>query len=138
MTNEWFRNFVNRVRQHVRRIQYSDDRTKRRWLAGITAVVMVMVVVLWVVYLNIAVPAIVGSEVVVQADTQKSDNGDDSLLTTFTRGVSVLVNQVGQAFSNMWQAIAGVVTSVKELSFEGASDVPTVETSEPLPPTPLP
>lgn len=42
------------MKRYLRKIQNSDEATKRNWLIGATAVTMVMVIGLWLIYMNSA------------------------------------------------------------------------------------
>lgn len=40
------------IKRHLNKIQNSDEATKKRWLIGATAVAMVLIVGLWLIYIN--------------------------------------------------------------------------------------
>jgi len=137
MGDGWIAKTAARVRQRVRKIQRSNDRTKRRWLIGTTAVTMVAIIVLWVGYLNLTVPPLASPTEELASESETTEP-DESFLTVFSRGIIVLGSQVGNVFSDAWRAIAETATRVREFSFEGDGTTPSVTQPESLPPTPLP
>ena len=48
----------HKYRNGLQSIQRSDDATKKRWLIGLTASAMLIVVGLWVMYLKVTVPTV--------------------------------------------------------------------------------
>lgn len=46
----------SKISQFIRGIQHSDDRRKRRWLIIFSGILMVLVIALWVAYLDITLP----------------------------------------------------------------------------------
>ena len=51
-------NYISAVQNKVKTLQGLDDRKKRRWLVGLSAVSMLAVLGLWTVYINISVPKV--------------------------------------------------------------------------------
>ncbi|MGC9602862.1 MAG: hypothetical protein ABSF47_00070 [Minisyncoccia bacterium] len=50
------RGLLSKFNQFIRNVQRSDDRTKKRWLTIFSGTGMLIVIVLWVAYLNVTLP----------------------------------------------------------------------------------
>ncbi len=49
------------IRELLKEIQNSDEATKKRWLIGVTAVSMVLIIGLWLVYIKFTVESFTSS-----------------------------------------------------------------------------
>lgn len=54
--------FLEPVLKKIRQIQRSDDKSKKRWVFFLSGVSALLVLVLWIIYLNISLPSLKPSE----------------------------------------------------------------------------
>lgn len=87
------------IRDFVEKLQNSDDAVKKRWLIGLSAATIILVIGLWVVYLNFTIDKIGESE-------QEAPSG-----TSFWQ---VLKTGSGKAFSK----IVGIIKTERTITIE--------------------
>ncbi len=107
--------YTSKLRSFIRELQRSDDQRKHRWLVGTSAVSMVIVVGLWVIFLNVSVPT-VSSGVATASGTVHSVPGDettspqDSFGAVLGRGFSIVTDTLGRTLGTagqaVWQSVA--------------------------------
>lgn len=98
---------MNRLSNYFEKLKSADERTKRRFVAIASSLTMVVVIFLWVVYLNLTLPALtktrdagdttggdasIASSSVAAAPTEP----DSSFLGILARGLKVLGNGAGK------------------------------------------
>jgi amino acid permease len=107
--------FFGKVNKKIKELRRSDQKTKRYWLIGSTIVVMVVVVILWVVYLNFTIPKVTqdedNSEVVSNIEKSSENN---SILFTLNRGFKKTVSGVSSTFKKFSQKISELITKTKD------------------------
>ena len=77
------------------KLQTAEDKVKRRWLIGLTAVAMIIIIFLWVVYFNVLVFHSVEPESQVQA--QASDSS--GFWSSMYHGTASVANKFFNFFS---------------------------------------
>lgn len=92
----------------LERIRNSDDRTKKKWTYGITAVIMLVVVILWFAYVN-SIFSSGGSSGVAYRDSAGSGA---SFVYTMKNGLAVVYDTAESAVRGLWNAVTGSRTYV--------------------------
>jgi len=85
------------IRELLKKIQNSDEATKKCWLIGVTAVSMVLIISLWLVYIKFTVESFTSS-----AQEQESVVG---FWQIFKNGLKVISESV-------WNSIKGFVSEI--------------------------
>ncbi|OGG37477.1 hypothetical protein A2110_02665 [Candidatus Jorgensenbacteria bacterium GWA1_54_12] len=107
--------------QWIKRLQGADERVKRRWLIAGTTAVMVVVIGLWVGYMNavvkpLASPAVSADKEIVSADRQIGDTAPEepkeNIITAFVRGVRVIALWIGRNVSYAAQGAQKVIQNL--------------------------
>ena len=89
----------------LEKLQASEERIKKRWLIGLTAIVMVGVVYVWLAYFN---NLVAGFEAPPAEINQPK--GGFSFLETLKRGAAVIYD----VFSDKLQAFANILEKPRE------------------------
>lgn len=110
--------FFGKVNRKIREIRRSDRKTKRNWLVGSTVIAMIVIVVLWVIYLNVTVKKIKiareeesGEEVVIE---EKEDVGDESVFSVFARGLKETGHSVSETFRKASEKVSGIFSGARD------------------------
>lgn len=81
---------LDKARKFLRELQRSDKTRKKRWLIAFTAFSMIVVLALWLVYINVlGIPS-----TVVKTPAPKAENSLESVWGTFKRGLSEIFSNV--------------------------------------------
>lgn len=120
------------LKNFIVKLQNSDDAIKKVWLVVLSGVTMVIVISLWMVYLNSSLITKVGPSAnpVAQketAPTKKIESDEPGFLAIFGAGVKTIFDQVKTKF-----------LSVKNIVIESPERNFVAEEVEPIPPTKLP
>lgn len=81
-----------KIRNLLNNIQNSDEKTKKRWLIGSSAVTMIIVISLWLVYLNFSIRS------QVPTDTQPASAGFWQILKT---GATTAIDSIKTEVKNL-------------------------------------
>lgn len=65
--------FFDNIKRLVKKLQRSDERTKKWWLFGTSAVSVSLIVLIWLLYTGFTMPAIAPPEPEPQAQAQEKD-----------------------------------------------------------------
>ncbi len=125
----------------LKKLQRADDATKKRWLFGATAISMILVITLWVFYLNMTLPSI-------NKETKPAEaagNGED-LGGTFKNGFRVIGGDAQKQFEGIKSQFnqyfnsvkSGVLQNNEVLVEPKATEDFQPPASEEIPPTKLP
>ena len=95
---------MNRLSTYFEKIKNADERTKRRFVAIASSLTMVVVIFLWVVYLNLTLPALTKSGDTAGNDTSVASSSvgitpaepDSSFLGILARGLRVIGSGAGR------------------------------------------
>lgn len=152
------RGLLFKVQRFINNLQNATLATRRRWLVGLSGVSMILVVALWVVYLNVAFPSF-GNTIETATSTPETaeettptqnttmQTQENSFLDTLWRGFRVTSDNVrnelysiGRSITELWDKTTGVFseTNSYELKERGGSPTETIDIPDPIPPTPLP
>lgn len=86
------------MRKKVRELQRADLKAKRRWLLIASVASMVIVVGLWILYLNLTLPTFGTPE-----EAKQSAPQGESVSGTFMRGLQ----NISDEFKTQWQKVKG-------------------------------
>lgn len=142
----------NRVHNYILRIRNSDERTKRRFVAIASTISMLIVVLLWVVYLNLTLPTLATPKDATQATTQDSAISDatapvdDSFFGVIARGARTIGGNIVRQFTSIKESAIGEFSKLGEFATKKNEMTITPHqtqfapstSSEPIPPTTLP
>ncbi len=157
---------IQQVNDFIKRAQSRDEKTKKKYLVIASSVSMVIVIFLWILYLNTSVPAVTdntASSTAAETSTfnylpQPSQNeNQNSFFQTLGRGFAEIKDSTGNSFTgavgslkNWW---TGTINQIKNefrktnnLNLENpgtstestSEETTTLGAPEAIPPTPLP
>lgn len=86
------------LRNFIEKLQNSDESVKTRWLIGLSAVAMVIVVSLWLVYLNYSIKT---------ADNSENQKSEIEFWGIFKTGLKVAGGLIKNNIKNIASKIAG-------------------------------
>jgi hypothetical protein len=101
------RGFFSKIGQFIGGIRRSDDRRKKRWLTIFSGTLMVLIVVLWVVYLNVTLPQI----------PNIPEENPPAVPAPKTAGPAFF-DTLGNGFENVWKSIAENAERVRNTAVE--------------------
>ncbi len=103
------------IKTRLRNLQRAPETKKKRWLIAGSAMTMVAVVALWVLYLNLTVPNPAGEAAAATATStvQAEKSPSDSAWATFARGFSSLAEEFGSAWSDAREKMSGAFNNLK-------------------------
>lgn len=78
---------IQKIHRKVLEIRESNDRTKKSWFVGASAITMTIVVLLWVVYLGTSLPSLTGQGELSYQDESASNSGFLTAITSKSAGV---------------------------------------------------
>jgi hypothetical protein len=91
----------NRVTKLIRDIQNSDEERKRRWLFGLSAFTMLIVITLWLGYLNLTILNVPGGSSEAAAENPTDER---SFTSAMKRGSAIVYHQIVSFFERQSQA----------------------------------
>ncbi|MCL4404321.1 hypothetical protein M1432_03185 [Patescibacteria group bacterium] len=100
---------IIKTKDFIKRLQRSNERTKRRYVYGASAALMVVVVVLWLLYLNITLPTAVPGIATSTAETSASETAPtgQSFFGTLGRGAAIVWGEVAKGVGNIGGLVGG-------------------------------
>lgn len=128
----------------VREIRESDYERRARWFWGTSGIAAVLIFSAWILFLNISVPPVPGSEIARESETTEHVSSQ-SIFETFRRGAAVVGGDISREVKNLSAIISNGFNSIrnrlenKEKSTTEKQQRNFVfESLEKIPPTPLP
>lgn len=110
-TLERFKRLAEKTKRYIRKLQRSDESTKKRWLIGGTAGVMLLLIVFWVAYLQVSLPPVAEiGEVSAPLPEQKNE----TFFSVFVRGIGVVGAQFKTGVENVISALRNIVGYAKK------------------------
>lgn len=93
--------------EKIKRIQRADEKTKKRWLIGLTASAMILIIGLWLIFLNnFSLPTIAPvadspttSSVAAAQPARPAGGKEDSIWQTFKRGLNEIIQNAKDQIS---------------------------------------
>lgn len=124
----------------LKEIQRSPDKIKKRYLVVSSGLVMLLIILLWVAYLDASLPEVEG--VVAEGSKIKKS---DTFFETFGRGLKISIQNikekalsVGEAVENFVDDFKNQIEKTKEFTVPGTNPRFVPAASELLPKTSLP
>ncbi len=128
------KNIIKGITRKIRKIRRSDQKTKRNWLILSTAVATILIIGLWVWYINFTVSGISG----INKEANDSEVGNiesepnkSGVINIFVRGFVVIKDAVAQRFKGMFTEVNSLIkrtkdsfNNVKEYTPEASSSIP--------------
>lgn len=103
-----------KLRRQIEKIQNSDETIKRRWLVGMTALAMVLVITLWLLYMNFTIKSISFS----QNDFSQNQDHQTGSWEIFKTGLSITISSIKTEVQNFIFKI----TSERKFIIEGSDE----------------
>lgn len=91
-----------KLKNKLKQIQESDEATKKKWLIIMTAAAMVIVIGLWLVYINYSIKSVDND--IAEINLEKSET---AFLEVFKKGLSVVGSSVKEKIKNFGYGIMG-------------------------------
>jgi hypothetical protein len=119
----------SKTRSFIKKLQKADEKTKKIWLFGTSALSMVIIVGLWVVYLGASMPRLpLYKNDEVAAET-KSDTEKESVLSVLARGFENFKAETGtqwqktkKTIEDSFNKLKGSVGKTNSFSIESKDD----------------
>lgn len=146
MNQSPFKTTYSRLRKFVKRLQKSDDATKKRWFIGGSVISMIFVITLWLLSLQINTPTLVAKEELQKLKaTAKTEETQSSMLDTFENGIYNIAEDLKTKYETFKEQLGNNFSSLKS-KIEKTNDISIENTEvkfepqhlEQIPPTPLP
>lgn len=143
----------NSIHNYFLRIRNSDERTKRRVVAIASSFTMLIVVLLWVVYLNLTLPTLAPAVSATADATQENFvnppapvSTNDSFFGVIMRGAGVIGGNIAKQFTSIKETAVQEFSKLGSLATKKNESVITPRAEkfspsaelEPIPPTKLP
>ena len=119
--------FSEKIRRFLKTLQRSDEARKKRWLKIFTGIAMIIVLSLWLVYINVSgVPALVQPPNLPagQAGVSAKDS-NESVLDTFRRGLNEIFSSVKSQLDMSKNILQEQFQKTNELVIENVTSTAT-------------
>lgn len=97
------------LKNKLKRIQESDEATKKKWLVAMSAISMIIVIGLWLAYMNYSIKTVDKN----LAET-KMEKSETDFWEVFKKGLSVIGNSAKDKIKNFGYRIMGGETIIIE------------------------
>jgi ATP-dependent Zn protease len=89
------------IKNFISKIQQSDETTKRVWLFILSGVAMIIIVSLWVLYLNVTVAKVEGpaGNTAIAQNNNTAEIDEPGFFATFAAGVGIIFDQLKEKLS---------------------------------------
>lgn len=89
------------IKNFIDRIQQSDETTKKVWLFILSGIAMIIIVSLWVLYLNITVAKVEGpaGNAAIAQNNNAAEIDEPGFFATFAAGVGIIFDQLKEKLS---------------------------------------
>ncbi|HMB17550.1 MAG TPA: hypothetical protein VKO61_01420 [Candidatus Paceibacterota bacterium] len=114
---EIFKKGTKAVDSKIKKIRRSDRKTKRNWLIGSTIIAMIIVISIWVGYLNLTVPEINSLDPAVSSTTTENiaqEEGSDSPLSVFSRGFKITSQSISKSVESLVAKTKNFISNTKD------------------------
>src|SRR3989338_2528110 len=106
--------FLESVRRFIVNLQRADIERRRRWLVASSAVSMVFVLVLWILYINTVIPSERG--LARERALAEAPGFGDTLLA----GLNAVASEAGRAVSRAAEWVGGIIGTKNRITIEGS------------------
>jgi hypothetical protein len=100
-----------KTRDFIRRLQRSDDKTKKMYVYSASALLMIVIIGLWLFYLNAILPQTTPPNANSTALVAPAESGaaetSPSIWSTFGRGLNLVWEDLGGAMGNIGNTVSG-------------------------------
>ncbi|SRR6056297_1189311 len=131
---EKVKNIIEGINRKIRKIRHSDQKTKRNWLILSTTIAMILIIGLWVWYINFTVSGISD----INKESNSSENNDvetgidkPEAVNVFIRGFVVIKNAITQKIKRASSEVKFLIqktkdsfNNVKEYTPNASSSIP--------------
>ncbi len=100
----------------IEKIQNSNEATKKRWLIGASAVSMIFIITLWLVYIGFIIKPI---------DGEKVSTPTDEFWPIFKNGLIIARAEIGRLIAQLWNLallqtknIISIIMNERTITFE--------------------
>jgi signal transduction histidine kinase len=93
-------------------LQKSDERTKKRWLVILAATTMLIVIILWVMYINITIQNL---------GDRESSAAQSDFSATFQTGSLILVKEIGAKLNELAYRLRSLAETTNSITIQPAS-----------------
>lgn len=129
---------MNVLDKKIRNLRRAEDGVKKRWIIFLTAISMVVIVSIWVLYLNYSLPEINKEQNAAKQEKNSAiavfNQGFRTISADFQSKFEEIKNQIGSQTAYLQNQ----VEKTNEFSVENQSINYEVENTETIPSTPLP
>lgn len=112
---------LEKIRSFLHELQRSDRVRKKRWLFGLTATAMILVIILWAVYINnVGLPALESSSASKQ-QIKKTEENNLSTWEIFQRGLKEIFSDAKKQFEMSKKMIEEQIQKTNEITIDATS-----------------
>jgi len=109
------KNKIQKLKEFIQRLQRLEDGQKKKWLIGLTVIVMIAIIGLWLIYL-----ATVGLPAIAPKNKKSAENAaaapkEDSSWEILKRGWKEISNQAGENFKKAGNLINEQIEKSNEI-----------------------
>ncbi len=151
---------ISGVKTFIEEARKKDEKTKKKYLYVASSIATIIVIALWIFYLNITVPAVQDETATSTRDNATSTlnyipttnenanqnsffkifgDGLDKVTSGAASGISGLWNNVTNWSVNAWNAVQGTFQKTNTFNVQNTqTETATTSSPSPIPPTALP
>lgn len=118
------RTYFKNANEWLKKVQRESEAKKRRWLIFLSGIGMLFVVLLWLVYMNISIPAL-GKPAEKEAAAEKQE----SFFEVLGKGFEVLGRNIGEQIAKTKEGVQNIlkraderINASNEFSVEGEKE----------------
>ncbi len=119
-----------RLKLFIEDLRFSDNHRKKRWLIGLSAVTMTLVIMLWSVYIQQQISGFAEKTPVETAD-------DRSHVSIFAAGLKEIQRQIGRGISTTVANVKSIIGETKSIEVTKPVNDFTADAIPAVPVTPL-
>ncbi|MDP1706396.1 MAG: hypothetical protein Q8L36_01075 [bacterium] len=121
---------IQRSKEFIRRLQRLEDKEKKRWLIGSTAIAMILFFSLWITYIDfVGLPTIAVKTKIIATTTEPAVAQEESFIKIFQRGWKEISGQINNNITKTKELINEQVAKTNEIDFNNntasTTDIPT-------------
>jgi len=154
------RDFFLKTKHSVTRLQNADLTTRKRWFVGLSSVSAILLIVLWIMYLNATIPSSYNGNITEGTTTEETapttregaiksstNISKNSFFETMERGLLTVWNKIRAGtdsllflFKNLWNGVTEKLRATNSFEIKKQSNDANgaVNILDPIPPAPLP
>jgi L-ascorbate metabolism protein UlaG (beta-lactamase superfamily) len=136
--NSDFKGLSKPMMNFIRKIQDSDEKTRKRWLIGFSSVTMITVIGLWLVYMNVIVEPIDSPENIAQLVQKEEVNEDPGFAEIFGAGFDTITSKLKETVGGALGYIGNQFGTSNEIKIDNSNRNFILDSLDKIPTTPLP